>query len=127
LVLIVDDSAWREHQPSGGGHGSMDLVAATKAYDFYLREKHVERILNPEDVRLAKEMFIAAIEDDPNYPRPYPGLAWIELRKLKWNRSVDIDTALPLHLHGRASPAAQSLRSWGALGAWPHPFMERGC
>jgi adenylate cyclase len=39
-------------------------------------------------------LFVAAIADDPSYPRPYLGLAWIELLKLKWNESVDIDTAL---------------------------------
>jgi class 3 adenylate cyclase/TolB-like protein len=69
-------------------------ATALKAYDFYLRGKHLQQSLRSEDVGLAKEMFVAAIEDDPSYPRPYLGLAWIELRKLKWNESVDIDTAL---------------------------------
>ncbi|WP_246704484.1 tetratricopeptide repeat protein [Rhizobium sp. P32RR-XVIII] len=69
-------------------------ATALKAYEFYLRGRHVERSWNPVDVALAKEMFIAAIDDDPSYTRPYLGLAWIELRKLKWNQSVDFDTAL---------------------------------
>ncbi|MBB4227755.1 adenylate/guanylate cyclase domain-containing protein [Rhizobium mongolense] len=69
-------------------------ATALKAYDFYLRGKHLQQSFNPEDVGLAKEMFVAAIDDDPSYPRPYLGLAWIELRKLKWNQRADIDTAL---------------------------------
>jgi adenylate cyclase len=69
-------------------------VTALRAYDFYLRGKHLQHSRRPEDVGIAKEMFVAAIADDPTYPRPYLGLAWIELLKLKWNEIVDIETAL---------------------------------
>lgn len=69
-------------------------VSALRAYDFYLRGKHLQQSRRPEDIGIAKKMFVAAIADDPNYSRPYLGLAWIELLKLKWNESVDIDFAL---------------------------------
>lgn len=69
-------------------------ATALRAYDFYLRGKHLQQSRRPEDAGIAKELFVAAIADDPSYPRPYLGLAWIELLKLKWNESVDIDTAL---------------------------------
>ena len=67
---------------------------ALKAYDFCLRGRHLQHSLNPDDVRLAREMFVAATKDDPSYPRPYLGLAWMELRKLKWNESSDLETTL---------------------------------
>lgn len=69
-------------------------VTSLRAYDLYLRGRHLHQRSNPDDVRLAREMYLAAIEDDPQYSRPYIGLAWIELRKLKWNEIVEIDTAL---------------------------------
>ncbi|EJJ26596.1 tetratricopeptide repeat protein [Rhizobium sp. CF142] len=69
-------------------------VTSLRAYDLYLRGRHHHQGSNPDDVRLAREMYLAAIEDDPEYARPYIGLAWIELRKLKWNEIVDIDAAL---------------------------------
>ncbi|OAP36735.1 adenylate cyclase [Sinorhizobium glycinis] len=64
-------------------------LTALRAYDFYLRGRHLEKSLNPADVRLAKEMFEAAIDDDPGYARGYLGLAWLQIRKLKWNERVD--------------------------------------
>ncbi len=69
-------------------------VTSLRAYDLYLRGRHLHQRSNPDDVRLAREMYLAAIEDDPQYSRPYIGLAWIELRKLKWNEIVEIDAAL---------------------------------
>ncbi|MBZ9793074.1 tetratricopeptide repeat protein [Rhizobium sp. 3T7] len=69
-------------------------ATSLKAYDLYLRGRHLHQGSNPDEVRLAKAMYLAAIEDDPEYSRPYIGLAWIELRKLKWNEIVEIDTAL---------------------------------
>ncbi|NMN71569.1 tetratricopeptide repeat protein [Rhizobium sp. 57MFTsu3.2] len=69
-------------------------VTSLKAYDLYLRGRHLHQGSSQEDVRLAREMYLAAIADDPEFPRPYIGLAWIELRKLKWNEIVEIDTAL---------------------------------
>jgi adenylate cyclase len=69
-------------------------LTALKVYDFYLRGGHLEQSLNPDEVRLAREMFIAAIKDDPSYPRGYLGLAWLDIRKLKWNESVDLQATL---------------------------------
>jgi adenylate cyclase len=69
-------------------------LTALKAYDFYLRGRHLEQSLNPDDVRLAREMFVAAIKDDPGYARGYLGLAWLEIRKLKWNERVDLHATL---------------------------------
>lgn len=69
-------------------------LTALRAYDFYLRGRHLEQSLNPDEVRLAREMFIAAIKDDPSYPRGYLGLAWLDIRKLKWNESVDLQATL---------------------------------
>jgi len=69
-------------------------VTSLKAYDLYLRGRHLHQGSSQEDVRLARKMYLAAIADDPEFPRPYIGLAWIELRKLKWNEIVEIDTAL---------------------------------
>ncbi|MCY1238958.1 hypothetical protein D9M72_517220 [compost metagenome] len=43
---------------------------------------------------MAKEMFLAAIDADPAYARGYLGLAWLEIRKLKWNERVDMKTTL---------------------------------
>ncbi|CDM61343.1 tetratricopeptide repeat protein [Rhizobium favelukesii] len=39
-------------------------------------------------------MFVAAIDDDPGYARGYLGLAWLEIRKLKWNERVDLEATL---------------------------------
>jgi tetratricopeptide (TPR) repeat protein len=39
-------------------------------------------------------MFLAAIDADPGYARGYLGLAWLELRKLKWNECVDMEATL---------------------------------
>ncbi|WDZ79711.1 adenylate/guanylate cyclase domain-containing protein (plasmid) [Ensifer adhaerens] len=69
-------------------------LKGSSAYDFYLRGRHVEKSLKPDDVRLAKEMFLAAIDADPAYARGYLGLAWLEIRKLKWNERVDMETTL---------------------------------
>ncbi|MER9228672.1 adenylate/guanylate cyclase domain-containing protein [Mesorhizobium sp. M0437] len=69
-------------------------LTALRAYDFYLRGRHLEMSLNPDDVRLAREMFVAAINDDPGYARGYLGLAWLEIHRLKWNERVDLETTL---------------------------------
>lgn len=69
-------------------------LTALRAYDFYLRGRHLEHSLKPDDARVAKEMFLAAITDDPGYARGYLGLAWLEIRKLKWNERVDLEATL---------------------------------
>ncbi|MEI2298478.1 adenylate/guanylate cyclase domain-containing protein [Ensifer sp. MJa1] len=65
-----------------------------KAYDFYLRGRHLEKSLKPDETALARQMFLAAIDDDPSYARGYLGLAWLEVRKLKWNERVDLEATL---------------------------------
>ncbi|APG95458.1 adenylate/guanylate cyclase domain-containing protein [Sinorhizobium americanum] len=69
-------------------------LTALRAYDFYLRGRHLEKSLNPADVKVAKEMFEAAVDDDPGYARGYLGLAWLQIRKLKWNERVDMVATL---------------------------------
>jgi class 3 adenylate cyclase/TolB-like protein len=67
---------------------------AFSAYDFYLRGRHLEQSTDPADARLAEKMFQAAITADASYARGYLGLAWLDLRKLKWNMSADLDATL---------------------------------
>ncbi|KRD49451.1 MULTISPECIES: adenylate/guanylate cyclase domain-containing protein [unclassified Ensifer] len=69
-------------------------LKGSSAYDFYLRGRHIEKSLKPDEIRLAKEMFLAAIDADPAYARGYLGLAWLEIRKLKWNERVDMEATL---------------------------------
>ncbi|WVT76791.1 adenylate/guanylate cyclase domain-containing protein (plasmid) [Sinorhizobium chiapasense] len=69
-------------------------LKGSNAYDFYLRGRHLEKSLKPDETRVAKEMFLAAVADDPSYARGYLGLAWLEIRKLKWNERVDMEETL---------------------------------
>ncbi|MGF9764415.1 tetratricopeptide repeat protein [Microvirga sp. 0TCS3.31] len=64
------------------------------AYDHYLRGRHLERSFNRSERARARDMFVKAIEADPNYSRGYLGLAWYELRNLKWGEPSNPDAAL---------------------------------
>ncbi|MBD9572222.1 adenylate/guanylate cyclase domain-containing protein [Ensifer sp. ENS08] len=69
-------------------------LKGSSAYDFYLRGRHIEKSLKPDEVRRAKEMFLAAVDADPAYARGYLGLAWLDIRKLKWNERADMEATL---------------------------------
>ncbi|OKP76444.1 adenylate cyclase [Ensifer adhaerens] len=69
-------------------------LKGSRAYDFYLRGRHIEKSLKPDEVRRAKEMFLAAVDADPAYARGYLGLAWLDIRKLKWNERADMEATL---------------------------------
>jgi adenylate cyclase len=64
------------------------------AYDYYLRGRHLERSFDRSQRPRARSMFLAAIEADPHYSRGYLGLAWFEIRTLKWNEPCDRDEVL---------------------------------
>lgn len=69
-------------------------LKGSSAYDFNLRGRHFEKNLKPDEVRRAKEMFLAAVDADPAYARGYLGLAWLDIRKLKWNERADMEATL---------------------------------
>jgi adenylate cyclase len=64
------------------------------AYDYYLRGRHLERSFNRSERARARDIFVKAIEADPSYSRGYLGLAWYELRNLKWGEPSNPDAAL---------------------------------
>jgi class 3 adenylate cyclase/TolB-like protein len=64
------------------------------AYDFYLRGRHFERSFDRRERARARSMFLSAIKADPGYARGYLGLAWWEIRTLKWGEPTDRDAAL---------------------------------
>ena len=68
--------------------------ASLAAYDLYLRGRHLERSLNHDERLLARSMFEATIKADPRYARGYLGLAWFEIRTLKWSEPSDADAVL---------------------------------
>jgi TolB-like protein/class 3 adenylate cyclase/Tfp pilus assembly protein PilF len=47
-----------------------------QAYEYYLLGMERKNLLNEQDNKKALELFQKAIELDPNYARPYVGLAW---------------------------------------------------
>jgi len=76
------------------------------AYDFYLRGRHFERSFDRRERARARSMFLSAIEADPRYARGYLGLAWWEIRTLKWGEPTDRDAALACALEAALTATA---------------------
>ncbi|WP_192362456.1 tetratricopeptide repeat protein [Mesorhizobium mediterraneum] len=64
------------------------------AYDYYLRGRQLERSYDHQERARARGMFNAAIEADPLYARGYLGLAWFEIRALKWAETSEMEAIL---------------------------------
>ncbi|WP_046867630.1 tetratricopeptide repeat protein [Microvirga massiliensis] len=64
------------------------------AYDYCLRGRRLERNFDRSQRAHARTLFRSAIEADPEYSRGYIGLAWFELRTLKWGEPSDRDATL---------------------------------
>ena len=64
------------------------------AYDCYLQGRHLERSFIRSERAHSRGMFVKAIEADRSYSRGYLGLAWYELRTLKWGEPSDPDAVL---------------------------------
>ncbi|CAN7758226.1 adenylate/guanylate cyclase domain-containing protein [Mesorhizobium sp. LjNodule214] len=64
------------------------------AYDYCLRGRHLGRSFHRSDRQRAQNMFLSAIEADPEYARGYIELAWLDIRRLKWGEASDPDAAL---------------------------------
>jgi adenylate cyclase len=86
------------------------------AYDYYLRGRHLERSFDRSQRPRARSMFLAAIEADPHYSRGYLGLAWFEIRTLKWNEPCDSNEVLTSALD--AALTATALDSTDAECHW---------
>lgn len=64
------------------------------AYDYYLRGQEAFYKFTEDGFKQARQNYNKAIELDPDFSRPYAGLAWVNILELKWGRTRDPNSAL---------------------------------
>ena len=127
VFAVQDEIVERVIGIVGGTGGKLDEIARSRAmrkdpstleaYDCFLRGREIlnrYRVRDPE-FPTAREMFEKAIERDPNFSRPYLGLAWYHYILRKWGLVDDPDKTLK-----RATELVRTATRLDAPDYWSH-------